>query len=144
MKRNVLAAVGAAASAAALLGSAALGTVAVASPPVLPSITSVAVVWDFRQWDDGIVRCTSMVDAWLDPAFTKGPPVSAQAVWYHEGQWQVMTSFWPLERGAVKAHLYAPFEDAQEIDSVTIQLRNVKGQVSPITTVSTVNTCMGG
>jgi hypothetical protein len=144
MKRNARAAMCAVASAAALLGSAAVGTAAAASPPVLPTITSLDVIWDFRQWDDGTIQCTSMVDAWLDPAFTKGPPISAQAVWYHEGQVQVWTGYWPVKRGAAKVRLFAAFGDAQEIDSVTVQLMNAKGDVSPIKTVSTANTCLSG
>lgn len=141
MKRNARAAVCLAASAVALIGSAAVGTAAVAGPPALPAVTSVDVTWRDVVWDDGVARCTSMVDAWLDPAFTKGPPISAQAVWYQDGQREAFTGWWPVERGAVKVRLYAAFGDTKEIDSVTVQLRNRKGELSPIETVSTANSC---
>ena len=131
------------------------GGVAVASPPVPPQITDVSTRWAVIEWDDGTPWCTLIADAALDPGFTKGPPVVAQAyvhyLWVGEGggTWQeIGFGYERLSRGATNAHAYMGFNGGGKgyyvVDRVRFDLTSAKSGLISSMEVSTTNTCEDG
>lgn len=131
------------------------GGVAVASPPAPPAISDVSVRWAVIEWDDGTPTCTLIADAMLDPAFTKGPPVFAQAyvhyMWVGDGggTWQE-GGFWHqrLAHGSASVHAYMGFYAGDQgyyvVDRVRMELTSMKGGLLSSKEVVTSNTCANG
>lgn len=132
------------------------GGVALAAPPAQPQIAGINVIWDMRTWDDGISRCTVMADAALDPAFTKGAPVSALAYFHHKwvGEGSDDTFYWTAlawakpSRGATNIHVYTAFDTWGDgywiVDAIRMDLLGVRGNVLSSLEVPTMNTCANG
>ena len=130
------------------------GGIAVASPPTPPQITDVSVRWGIYVWDDGTPWCTLIADATLDPAFTKGPPVYAQAYAHYMwvgpggGTWQD-SGYWSerLSHGAT-VHTYMGFEGGDAgyyvVDRVRVELTSPRNGLLSSLEVSTANTCENG